>query len=73
MDSKAFNRSEGRINEMAQKVRLAEQITDKEFDRLTELIVKENRKLFERLAEVWRNRDSPMPGEGIAVECLEYC
>jgi len=37
---------------MAQKVRLAKQITDKEFDRLTELIVRENKELFERLAKV---------------------
>lgn len=37
---------------MAQKLRVAKQVTDKEFDRLAELVIQENRELLERLAKV---------------------
>jgi hypothetical protein len=37
---------------MAQKLRVAKEITDKEFDSLTEAVIGENRELLERLAKV---------------------
>jgi hypothetical protein len=37
---------------MAQKMRVAKSITDKEFDRLTETIIEENMELLEKLAKV---------------------
>lgn len=37
---------------MAQKLRVAKQIPDGEFDRLTEAIIRKNRELLERLAIV---------------------
>ena len=37
---------------MAQKLRVARQIPDSEFDRLTEKVIRENRELLERLAKV---------------------
>lgn len=37
---------------MAQKLRVAKQITDWEFDKLTEKVIWENKELLERLAKV---------------------
>lgn len=37
---------------MAQKLRVAKQIPDKEFDRMTESIIRDNKELLERLAKV---------------------
>jgi hypothetical protein len=37
---------------MAQKQRISKQITDREFDRLTEVVLRENKELLEMLAKV---------------------
>ena len=37
---------------MAQKLRVARQIKDSDFDRITELVLKEDRELLEMLAKV---------------------
>jgi hypothetical protein len=37
---------------MAQKLRVAKRMTDRDFDRLTEIVLKENKELLEMLAKV---------------------
>jgi len=37
---------------MAQKLRVAKQISDAKFDRLTEVIIRENKELLKKLAKV---------------------
>ena len=37
---------------MAQKLRIAKEIPDREFDRLAETIIRDNKELLERLAKV---------------------
>ncbi len=37
---------------MAQKLRVAKQIPDREFNRVTETIIRDNKELLERLAKV---------------------
>jgi hypothetical protein len=40
------------MNRMAQKLRVAKEIADRDFDRLTKLLLKEDKDLLERLAKV---------------------
>jgi hypothetical protein len=52
MGSKTFSGAGGRMNRMAQKLRVAKEIADRDFDRLTKLLLKEDKDLLERLAKV---------------------
>lgn len=52
MGSKAFNGVAERMNGMAQKLRIAKTIPDKDFDKLAEFVLEEDRGLLEKLAKV---------------------